>query len=180
MWYKKTSAENKEPVAEHKAEPVVSFYGLFALLNNGDEFSFQILKGKKVLIVNTASNCAYTSQFAALQQLYEEYKGKLLILAFPSNDFKEQENGTDEEIGRFCQINFGVSFPLAKKSVVVKSEDQNEVFKWLTQKELNGWNEQSPSWNFSKYLINEKGILTHFFNPAVSPSSQEVLKAINS
>lgn len=179
MWYKRTSAQNKKPESEHKAEPAVSFYSLSAELNNGDELPFKRLEGKKVLIVNTASNCGYTGQYAVLQQLYAEYKDKLLILAFPSNDFKEQEKGTDEEIARFCQVNFGVSFPLIKKSVVVKGKNQNKVFEWLTHKELNGWNEQQPSWNFSKYLINENGILTHYFDPAVSPSGQEVLKAIN-
>lgn len=179
MWYKRTSAQNKKPESERKAEPAVSFYSLSAELNNGDELPFKSLEGKKVLIVNTASNCGYTGQYAVLQQLYAEYKDKLLILAFPSNDFKEQEKGTDEEIARFCQVNFGVSFPLIKKSVVVKGKNQNKVFEWLTHKELNGWNEQQPSWNFSKYLINENGILTHYFDPAVSPSGQEVLKAIN-
>lgn len=150
------------------------------MLNDGSELSFENLKGKKVLIVNTASNCGYTHQYAELQELYENQKKNLLVLAFPSNDFKEQEKGSDEEIARFCQVNFGVRFPLAKKSVVIKGQGQNKVFEWLTHKELNGWNEQPPSWNFSKYLVNEKGILTHYFDPAVSPSDPEVLKAINS
>ena len=160
--------------------PSAPFYNLSALLNNGSELPFDRLKGKKVLIVNTASNCGYTNQYTELQELYENQKEKLLVLAFPSNDFKEQEKGTDEEIAQFCQLNFGVTFPLAKKSVVIKGEGQNKVFEWLTHKELNGWNEQPPSWNFSKYLVDEQGILTHYFDPAVSPCDAEILKAINS
>jgi len=131
-----------------------------------------------VLIVNTASNCGYTNQYQELQKLYDQYKEKLIVLAFPSNDFKEQEKGNDEEIAAFCQVNFGVSFPLAKKTVVVKAPDQNKVYEWLTRKELNGWNDQQPTWNFSKYLIDEKGQLSHYFDPAVSPLSEDVVQAI--
>jgi glutathione peroxidase len=110
--------------------------------------------------------------------LYQRFSNKLEIIAFPANDFKEQEKGNDEEIAQFCKVNFGVTFPLAKKSVVVKSADQNDIFKWLTNKNQNGWNDQPPSWNFSKYLLNEQGELTHYFGPSVSPLSEEVLKAI--
>ena len=180
VWYKKLRGENKKIESEQNNVPFFPFYNLSAVLNDGSELSFENLKWKKVLIVNTASNCGYTHQYAELQELYENQKKNLLVLAFPSNDFKEQEKGSDEEIARFCQVNFGVRFPLAKKSVVIKGQGQNKVFEWLTHKELNGWNEQPPSWNFSKYLVNEKGILTHYFDPAVSPSDPEVLKAINS
>lgn len=158
--------------------PSSSFYNLSAPLNNGTTFSFENLKGKKVLIVNTASNCGYTNQYAELEQIFEEHEEQLAILAFPSNDFKEQEKGTDEEIARFCQVNYGISFPIMKKSVVIKNSDQNSVFQWLTDKRLNGWNDEPPSWNFSKYLINENGLLTHYFDPAVSPLSTEVINAI--
>jgi glutathione peroxidase len=180
VWYKKLRGENKKIESEQNNIPFFPFYNLSAVLNDGSELGFENLKGKKVLIVNTASNCGYTHQYAELQELHENQKKNLLVLAFPSNDFKEQEKGTDEEIAQFCQLNFGVSFPLAKKSMVVKGENQNKVFEWLTHKELNGWNEQPPFWNFSKYLVNEKGVLTHYFDPAVSPSDPEVLKAINS
>lgn len=131
------------------------------------------------MIVNTASNCGYTNQYAELQNLYEHFKEKLIIIAFPANDFKEQEKGSNEEIAQFCQMNYGITFPLAKKSKVLKSADQNKVFEWLTHKELNGWNEQEPTWNFSKYLIDEKGHLTHYFDPAVSPLSKEVKAIVN-
>lgn len=166
-----TNTENVSPPA--------SFYNLQVQLNNGNYFNFDVLKGKKVLLVNTASNCGYTSQYAELQKLYKKKKGPLEIIAFPANDFKEQEKGTDAEIAQFCQVNFGISFPLAKKTTVVKSASQHPVFQWLTQKNKNGWNDKEPNWNFSKYLVNETGVLTHFFDPSVSPLSKEVISAIN-
>jgi glutathione peroxidase len=176
--YQKIRGENKEIKQIMDVIPPIPFYDLSVILNNGSELPLKKLNGKKVLIVNTASNCGYTNQYAELQRLYQNQKEKLVILAFPSNDFKQQEKGSDDEIATFCRFNYGVSFPLAKKSVVVRSTEQNKVFEWLTNKELNGWNQQQPSWNFSKYLVNEKGYLTHYFDPAVSPLSREVIKAI--
>ncbi len=164
-------------VNEHKA-PTVPFHSLKAVLNNGTTYDFEALKGKKVLLVNTASDCGYTGQYDELQQLYKKFENKLVILGFPANDFKEQEKGSDEEIAQFCKVNFGVTFPLMKKSSVVKNESQNEVYKWLTDSTKNGWNSKQPSWNFSKYLVNEEGILTHYFDPSVSPVSEQVLKEI--
>jgi glutathione peroxidase len=165
---------NKESV-----NPPVSFYSLSAQLNNGQELFFEKLRGKKVLIVNTASNCGYTSQYEELQKLYQHSKEDIEIIAFPANDFKEQEKGSDEEIAKFCTTNFNIRFPIAKKSSIRKSSAQNEIFKWLTHEEQNGWNDHQPVWNFSKYLINEEGKLTHYFHPAVSPLGEEMLKAIN-
>jgi glutathione peroxidase len=159
--------------------PAKSFYHLKNGLNNGQELDFNNLRGKKVMIVNTASNCGFTNQYESLQKLYEANQDKLVILGFPSNDFKEQEKGDEDQIAQFCQINFGVSFPLMKKSVVVKEKDQNQVFEWLSTKNENGWNEQAPVWNFSKYIINEFGQLTHFFGPAIDPEDPQVLMAIN-
>ncbi|QEC57665.1 glutathione peroxidase [Flavisolibacter ginsenosidimutans] len=159
--------------------PPVSFYSLSVTLNNGKEFSFNNLRGKKVLLVNTASDCGYTPQYAELQKLYQHSKEDLEIIAFPANDFKEQEKGSDEEIAKFCSVNYGVSFPLAKKTMVVKNEAQHPVFRWLTSKEKNGWNDRLPSWNFAKYLVNEEGVLTHCFEPAVSPLSTEIIAAIH-
>jgi glutathione peroxidase len=158
--------------------PAKSFYQLKNGLNNGQELDFNNLRGKKVMIVNTASNCGFTNQYESLQKLYEANQDKLVILGFPSNDFKEQEKGDEDQIAQFCQINFGVSFPLMKKSVVVKEKDQNQVFEWLSTKNENGWNEQAPVWNFSKYIINEFGQLTHFFGPAIDPEDPQVLMAI--
>lgn len=158
-------------------QPTASFYDLHTILNNGEAFSFEELKGKKLLIVNTASNCGYTNQYEDLQKLYEQYKDKLVVIGFPANDFKEQEKGSDEEIATFCKLNFGVSFPLAKKSAVIGA-DKNEVFQWLSDKNKNGWNEQEPTWNFSKYLVSEDGVLLNYFDPGVSPMSNEVISAI--
>ena len=176
--FKNIKGENRTLEMVTNAKPKTSFFGLSATLNNGSQLGFDALKGKKVLIVNTASNCGYTNQYSELQELHQRFHEKLVIVGFPSNDFKEQEKGSDEEIAKFCQINFGVSFPLAKKSVVIKSGEQNKVFEWLTYKDLNGWNDQPPSWNFTKYLVNENGLLTHYFDPAVSPLSSEVIRAI--
>ena len=155
-----------------------SFYSLKTVTNQGTIFDFSQLKGKKVLLVNTASDCGYTPQYADLQKLYEQYKDRLVIIGFPANDFKEQEKGSDEQIAAFCKANYGVTFPLAQKSSVVKGNQQNEVFKWLSDKNKNGWNDKQPKWNFSKYLVNENGILINYFDPAVSPLDREITEAI--
>ncbi len=175
MWMQGKKAK---VLTNEKMQPPVSFYSLKGILNNGSEFDFTQLKGKKVLLVNTASNCGYTNQYDDLQKLNDKFQNKLVILGFPANDFKEQEKGNDEEIAQFCKINFGVTFPLMKKSSVIRAGDQNEVFKWLTDSTKNGWNSKQPSWNFSKYLINEQGILTNYFDPSVSPLSEEVISEI--
>lgn len=172
VWSKKKTAAK---FTNEKATPAVSFYSLTSTLNNGSSFSFEQLKGKKVLLVNTASNCGYTGQYDELQKLHEQYADKLVILGFPANDFKEQEKGSDEEIAQFCKINFGVTFPLMKKSTVLKTADQNEVYKWLSDSTKNGWNNKAPSWNFSKYLISEDGKLLNYFDPAVSPLGKEIV-----
>ena len=158
--------------------PVQSIYDLTVPLNNGNVLPLNTYKGKKLLLVNTASNCGYTNQYDDLQTLYKQFDNQLEIIAFPANDFKEQEKGSDSDIAQFCRVNFGVTFPLAKKSVVVKSAGQNDFFGWLTSKSKNGWNEKAPSWNFSKYLIDEQGTLTHYFDPSILPLSEEVLKAV--
>jgi glutathione peroxidase len=161
-----------------KILPPVSFYNLTAAANNGNSLHFHELKGKKVLLVNTASDCGYTGQYNELEKLYRLHKNKLMVIGFPANNFKKQEKGTDEQIAQFCRINYGVTFPLIKKSSVIKGADQNEVFEWLTHKNKNGWNNHQPSWNFAKYLVDENGVLINYFGPAVSPMSGEVIKAI--
>ncbi len=175
MWMKGKDAKVLEN--EHKS-PVIAFHSLKGVLGNGNAYDFSQLKGKKVLLVNTASNCGYTNQYDDLQALHERFQNKLVILGFPANDFKEQEKGNDEEIAQFCKVNFGVTFSLMKKSSVKKSAEQNEVYKWLTDSTKNGWNNKMPTWNFSKYLVNEEGILTHYFDPSVSPVSEQVIKEI--
>ena len=166
--------ENKQA----KAAPL-PFYQLQSQLNSGHGLSFETLKGKQVLLVNTASNCGYTNQYAELQQLSEKFADELIVLGFPANDFAEQEKDDDKTIEQFCQVNFGVSFPLMKKSVVVKQEAQHPVYQWLSNAQQNGWNEQAPDWNFSKYLISADGRLTHYFGPAVSPLSDTITSKIS-
>jgi glutathione peroxidase len=177
MWWSKLTGINKSELSGSR-QPPVSFYSLKSILNSGTEFDFATLKGKKVLLVNTASNCGYTNQYDDLQKLSEEYKDKLMVIGFPANDFKEQEKGSDEEIAQFCKVNYGVTFPLMKKSQVIKSPGQNSVFQWLTDSVKNGWNNRPPSWNFTKYLVNEEGILINYFGPSISPISKDVTEAI--
>lgn len=155
-----------------------SFYNLSAELNNQQNLSFETFKGKKVLIVNTASDCGYTRQYDDLEKLYEQYAGQIEVIGFPANDFGEQEKGSDAEIAEFCKINFGVTFPLAKKSTVIKNEDQHPVYRWLSHEAENGWNNSAPTWNFCKYLINEEGNLTHFFEASIEPMSDDMKNAI--
>src|SRR4030095_1966945 len=124
---------SKVLVNRNNIQPHQSFYSLSAELNNGTVLSFNSLKGKKSLLVNTASDCGYTNQYSDLQKLYEEYQDILTVIAFPANDFKEQEKGSDEEIKNFCKINFGVTFPIALKGPV-KGHGQQKVFQWLSDK----------------------------------------------
>lgn len=177
IWLTKLTGKNTEKLSSTK-EPIVSFYTLRDTLNNNSILNFETLKGKKVLLVNTASDCGYTNQYNDLQKLSELYKDRLVVIGFPANDFKEQEKGTDDDIAQFCKINYGVTFPLIKKSTVIKSAEQNPIFQWLTNAANNGWNDKAPSWNFSKYLVNEKGVLINYFDPSVSPLDSEVKNAI--
>lgn len=166
----KTLTENKKAME--------SFYNLNATLNNGKILDFSSLKNKKVLVVNTASDCGYTPQYKELQALFNLKKEHLEIIGFPANDFKEQEKADDAAIANFCEINYGVTFPLIKKTSVLKNEQQHAVYKWLTEANKNGWNTKAPTWNFCKYLIDENGNLTHFFEAALSPLDKTILQAI--
>jgi len=179
MWFTKVTGVNSKSITNKGVTSPESFYNLPATLIDDSAINLNQYKGKKILLVNTASDCGYTGQYEQLEKLYQQHREKLVILGFPANDFKGQEKGTDLAIASFCKLNYGVSFPLCKKSKVIIGRDQNEIFKWLTQKNKNGWNEQAPTWNFCKYLIDEQGRLTHFFASSVEPSSQEVLEAIN-
>ncbi len=155
-----------------------SFYDFKSTLIDGTHFDINELRGKKVLIVNTASKCGYTPQFSELQELQEKMKGKLIVLGFPSNNFNQQELDSNDEITEFCQVNYGVGFQMFAKSDVI-GKNQNPLFNWLSLKDLNGWNNQAPTWNFCKYLINERGELTNFFSSSVSPLSKSLLRAID-
>jgi glutathione peroxidase len=163
---------------EERKQPTTSLYDIEVTMIDGTRKTMSAFRGKKLLIVNTASDCGYTGQYEMLQELYEKEKGNLEIIGFPANDFKEQEKGGNEEIAAFCKKNYGVSFPLAAKGVVVKTDAQQEVYRWLTDKTKNGWNTQSPAWNFSKYLISEDGILLNYFGPAVEPSNEQFRQAL--
>ncbi|MEO8761723.1 MAG: glutathione peroxidase [Bacteroidia bacterium] len=160
-----------------KVKPNASFYDLKFTTTDGKEVLFNRFKGRKVMLVNVASFCGYTSQYDGLEKLYKEHEGKLVILGFPANNFGEQEPGKDEEIATFCRRDYGVTFPIFQKSSVL-NPDQNLIYQWLSTQKLNGWNDQLPTWNFCKYLVDENGTLTNFFAAAVAPDSQEILKVI--
>ncbi|TCJ14610.1 glutathione peroxidase [Flaviaesturariibacter flavus] len=162
-----------------RVPPAVPIYAQKVKLANGQELPLERFRGRKLLLVNTASDCIYTAQYQELQELMAHYGDGLVVIAFPSNDFKEQERGGDAEISNFCQMNYGVTFPVAHKASVRNGAGQQEVFRWLTDKSQNGWNTKPPSWNFSKYLVNEQGVLTHYFDPAISPKHPELLRAIH-
>ena len=151
-----------------------SFYDLQLNDINGDEIDLQSFKGKKVLLVNVASKCGYTDQYADLQELYETHGDKLEIIGIPCNDFGRQEPGSASEIQNFCKLNYGVTFTLAEKQKI-KSEPISGIYQWLSDPNLNGWNSSLPSWNFCKYVINESGELTHFFKSGVNPNGKEIL-----
>ncbi len=154
-----------------------SFYQLSFTSLDGKKVDFSTFKGKKVLIVNTASKCGFTPQYADLQKLSDQYKDKLVVVGFPSNDFGKQEPGTNEEIANFCQVNYGVTFLMMEKSDV-KGKDKNVVYQWLTNKDKNGWNTEEPSWNFCKYLVDENGNLQKFYSSRVTPMSEDITKEI--
>ena len=138
-------------------------------------FAFEQLKGRKVLIVNTASECGYTPQYAELQDLYAAHKDKgLVVLGFPSNEFGEQEPGDEKTIATFCEKNYGVTFPMMSK-VMTKGEHQHPVYQWLTQKAKNGALDSVVKWNFGKYLINEDGSFYTMLASAADPLSPQVL-----
>ena len=162
-------------ILSSQTKSLTSFYDLKATANDGSLIDFANFKNKKVLIVNTASDCGYTPQYKDLEKLHLQKKDTLILLAFPANNFMAQEKGSDEAIANFCETNFAITFPLMRKTSVLKNEAQSNVYQWLTEKEKNGWNTKEPSWNFCKYLINEEGNLTHFFEASVSPMSKEIL-----
>jgi glutathione peroxidase len=145
----------------------------------GADFDLSAFKGKKILLVNTASACGLTPQYRQLEELYENYKDKLEVIGLPCNDFAGQEPGTEPEIEKFCELNFGVTFPLTAK-VKIKGDEVTPIYRFLTQKDLNGYADSEVQWNFQKYLIDENGKLIGVFAPPVEPLSDDILKAIES
>jgi glutathione peroxidase len=160
------------------AEAKGSFYDYSLKSLDGKEtINFSRYKGKKVVVINVASKCGNTPQYTEWQAFHKQYGDKIVVLGIPANNFKSQEPGSNEEIAEFCQKNYGVTFQMLEK-VSVLGDDQAPLYKWLTHKDLNGWNDNAPNWNFSKYVINEKGELTHFFRDKVLPSNEEFRKAV--
>jgi len=155
-----------------------SFYD-FSLksLDGKETIDFSKYKGKKVVVLNTASECGYTPQYADWQAFNKENGDKIVVLGVPANNFGGQEPGTNKEIASFCQKNYGVTFQMLEKVSVVGS-DQHPLYKWLSKKDLNGWNDKEPTWNFCKYVINEKGEVSHFFASGVKPNSPDFKKAV--
>ncbi len=147
---------------------------------SGKQFDFASLKGKKIMIVNTASKCGLTPQYKELEALYKEYAAKgFVIVGFPANNFAGQEPGTNKEIASFCQLNYGVTFPMMDK-VSVKGDDMCAVYKFLTQKSKNGLEDSEVGWNFQKYLLNEKGELEKVISPRTLPTDPEIVNWIRS
>lgn len=166
--------------AQTELVPVVSSIYSFKVEGlEGGAIDFSQFRGKKILIVNTASKCGYTTQYEGLQKLYSAYKDNLVIVGFPANNFGGQEPGSNTEIQEFCKKNYGVTFPMAAK-VSVKGDDMAPVFKWLTNKKENGVLDAEIKWNFGKFLLDEKGNLIEYFPSKVEPMSDELVKKIKS
>ena len=163
--HKKTKAMDTQSIYQFKAQDL-----------SGKTFDFSSLKGKKVLIVNTASKCGFTPQYEQLEAIYKEYKDKgFTVIGFPANNFNSQEPGTNEEIETFCKLNYGVTFPMMDK-ISVKGADMSPIYQFLTQKEKNGVKDSEVKWNFQKYLVDEKGNLVDFYLSAVTPMDTKIVK----
>jgi glutathione peroxidase len=155
------------------------FYDFKVKTLEGNEFDFASLKGKKVMIVNTASKCGFTPQYKDLEDVYVKYRDNLVIIGFPANNFASQEPGTAAEIRKFCTENYGVTFPLMEK-ISVKGNDMAPIYKWLTSKEKNGVMDSEVKWNFQKYLIDENGKLVDVIYSKDKPTSDKVIAWISS
>ena len=166
-------SETSQANTEKEMGKTIYDYKVEAL--DGSEINFADFKGKKILIVNTASECGFTPQYADLEKLYEANKDKLVIVGFPANNFGGQEPGSNAEIGTFCQKNYGVTFPMAAK-VSVKGDDTAPIFKYLTEKELNGVKNSAVLWNFTKFLVDENGKLIDSFVSTTKPTDDAITK----
>ena len=160
-----------------QAEVPRSIYDFKVTALDGTTIDLSQYRGKKILIVNTASKCGFTPQYEALERLSEKYKDKLVIIGFPANNFLFQEPGSNEKIAEFCTKNYGVTFPMAAK-ISVKGRSMAPIYNWLTEKKYNGYEDTKVKWNFQKYLIDGHGTLIAVFYPATTPDSPEVIAAI--
>ncbi len=164
---KKTATMSKETIYQFKVEDLY-----------GKSFDFSALKGKKIMIVNTASECGLTPQYENLQELYTKYKDKnFVIIGFPANNFGAQEPGSNQQIAQFCKQNYGVTFPMMSK-ISVKGDDMHPVYKFLTQKAKNGLKDSEVQWNFQKYLIDENGHLSEVISPRTLPTDETIVNWI--
>ncbi|QRM89992.1 redoxin domain-containing protein [Lacinutrix sp. WUR7] len=159
--------------------PSTSIYDIEINSLDGKAIDLSNYKGKMLLIVNVASQCGFTKQYADLQKLYDTYKNNLMIIGVPCNQFGGQESGSASEIQSFCQKNFGVTFLMTEK-LDVKGSNQHPLFQWLTSKELNGKSNSTVKWNFQKYLINKEGQLVDYYFSTTNPASNKIVKHLNS
>ena len=165
----------KKEIAQDKTKTMKTIYDYKVESLDGAEINFADFKGKKILIVNTASECGFTPQYADLETISKEYKDKVVVVGFPANNFGSQEPGSDAEIGAFCEKNFGVTFPMASK-VSVKGDDTAPIFKYLTDKNLNGVKNTTILWNFTKFLVDENGQLIDSFISTTKPTDGAITK----
>lgn len=162
-----SNLNNKESIYQFKVKDI-----------NGETFDFATLKGKKIMVVNTASKCGLTPQYEKLEALYQKYKdSNFTIIGFPANNFMGQEPGSDNEIAAFCQKNYGVSFPMMSK-ISVKGKNIHPVYKFLTKKDKNGLEDNDVQWNFQKYLIDEEGHLIKVISPRTQPDDPAIIEWI--
>lgn len=167
--------KSKEVKEKNKTMSAQNIYQFKVTDLSGKEFDFASLKGKKVMIVNTASKCGLTPQYKDLQAIYDQYKSEnFVIVGFPANNFMEQEPGNNEEIAAFCERNYGVTFPMMDK-ISVKGTDMAPIYQFLTQKSKNGVQDSEVEWNFQKYLLNEKGELVKVISPRTLPTDKEII-----
>jgi glutathione peroxidase len=173
---------NKTPkeknVSNVTSTPSKTIYDFKVTDINGKTFDFSTLKGKKIMIVNTASKCGLTPQYEQLEEVYKQYKDtNFVIVGFPANNFMSQEPGSDKDIAEFCVKNYGVSFPMMSK-ISVKGSDMHELYVYLTQKKLNGLEDSDVKWNFQKYLVDESGKLAKVIDPRTLPNDPEIINWI--
>lgn len=170
--------QQKKEISKDKNSSMETIYNYKVESLNGSEIDFEDFKGKKILIVNTASECGFTKQYADLEEISKTYPDKVVVVGFPANNFGNQESGTNEEIGAFCEKNFGVTFPLAAK-VSVKGDDIAPIFKYLTEKDMNGVKNTTILWNFTKFLVDENGKLIDSFISTTKPTDEKITKYFN-